>query len=325
MEIVSDKFFSVFRILPRHYHASMVSILILLICLVIGVGLQKVKTLPANAHSTLGTLILYVALPAVCLLSLPDLEWDPALLSLCLVTWIIFAVAFFIFPFLGKKYGWDKGLVGCLILTAGFCNSAFVGFPVIEALYGKEALKHAVLLDQSGSFLIVSSFGIWIALTYSSGKMRKRVLVKKIFLFPPFLAFLIGISLGVLGWRAEGDLRQILERLANLLTPMALICVGLQLHWNHLKAEAKYLFLGLSYKLLVAPALILVIYSFLDLPVTLLRVSVLEAGMAPMITSSILAATHDLRPRLAGMMVGVGVPLSFLTLVPWYFILNSFN
>lgn len=301
----------------------MVSLITLLICLLIGVGLQKVKAIPANAHSTLGSLILYVPLPAVCLLSLPDLEFNVSLLSLGLVTWIIFGMAFFLFPYLGGKYGWDKELVGCFILTAGFCNSAFVGFPVIEALYGAQALKHALFLDQSGSFLIVSSFGIWVALTYSTGKIRKRILFKKIIFFPPFMAFIFGISAAAIGWRAEGLTREVLERLAALLTPLALISVGLQLKWNEIRHEFNYLVVGLTFKLLIAPLIIFSLYYFLDVDRSILKVAVMEAAMAPMITSSILAASHHLRPRLAGMMIGVGVPLSFLTLGLWYTLLES--
>lgn len=300
----------------------MVSLIILGVCLLIGIALRQVKSIPQNAHTTLGALILYVPLPAVCLLSLPDLEWNLSLISLALVTWIIFFTAFFLFPHLGKKFNWDKELVGCLILTAGFCNSAFVGFPVIDALFGKEALKHAIFLDQSGSFLIVSSFGIWVALSYSSGKMRKRILFKKILFFPPFIAFLFGISGGLVGWRPEGVTREVLERLAGLLTPMALISVGLQLQWNEIREELRYLTLGLGFKLVVAPLLIFVTYYFSGVDKSILKVAVMEAGMAPMITSSILAASHNLRPRLAGMMVGVGVPLSFATLALWYFILT---
>jgi malate permease and related proteins len=300
----------------------MVSLITLVVCLFIGVGLQRIKSIPPNAHSTLGTLILYVPLPAVCLLSLPDLEWNLSLISLALVTWIVFGVAFFVFNFFGKKLNWDKSLIGCLILTAGFCNSAFVGFPVIEALYGPEALKHAIFLDQSGSFLIVSSFGIWVALTYSSGKMRKRILFKKILLFPPFIAFIAGLVGGAMGWRAEGVTREVLGRLAGLLTPMALISVGLQLHWNEIQEELRYLVTGLSFKLIFAPLIIFTIYYFAGVDKNIFRVAVLESAMAPMITSSILAGTHQLRPRLAGMMVGVGVPLSFVTLALWYFLLN---
>jgi malate permease and related proteins len=301
---------------------AMVSLVTLILCLILGVLLQKVKTLPQNAHTTLGALILYVPMPAICLLSLPDLVWNLSLIPLMLVTWIIFGVGFFLFKFLGQKFNWPRDLVGCLILTAGFCNTSFVGFPIIEATLGKEALKHAVFLDQSGSFLIVSSLGIWVAITYSAGKMRKRMLLRKIVLFPPFIAFLTGILLGAIHFRFEGVPREVLEKLAGLLTPMALISVGLQLHWNDIHEEARYLLTGLSYKLLVAPLLIFATYYFFDLPKTVFEVSVMEAAMAPMITSSILAASHNLRPRLAGMMVGVGVPLSFLTLSMWFYLLK---
>lgn len=300
----------------------MTSLIILAVSLLIGMGLRHVKSIPPNAPSTLGTLILFVPLPAVCLLSLPDLKWNLSLISMGLVTWIIFGAAFWLFPFLGKKYGWEKEVIGCLILTAGFCNSAFVGFPVIEALFGREALKQAIFLDQAGSFLIVSSFGIGIALTYSSGKVRKRFLLKKIFMFPPFIAFLSGILLGFFELRPEGFIREVLERFANLLTPLALISVGLQLRWNEAKEEIHFLKIGLLFKLFLAPAIIFVIYFAFGIEFNFFKVAVMEAAMAPMITSSILAVTHNLRPKLAGMMLGVGVPLSFITLVIWFHLLQ---
>ena len=302
----------------------MVSLLTLVVCLFIGLGLRHVKSIPENTPSTLGTLILYVPLPAVCLLSIPFLEWNSSLISLTLVTWIIFGVAFVFFNFLGQKFKWEKSLIGSLILTAGFCNSAFVGFPVIEALFGKEALKHAIFLDQSGSFLIVSSFGIWLALSYSSGHIRKRLLFKKILLFPPFVAFSLSLLLGAMGWRAEGVIKEILEKLAGILTPMALISVGLQLKLDAIRSEWRYLSLGLIFKLILAPGLIFSLYLLFGVQKYIFNIAVIEAGMAPMITSSILAMTHNLRPRLAGVMLGVGVPLSFLTLSFWYWLIDQF-
>lgn len=300
----------------------MVSLYMLGVCLILGVLLQRVKTLPNNAHTTLGALILYVPMPALCILNLPDLRWEISLVPLMLVTWIIFGVAYFLFPWLGRKWGWEKELVGCMILTSGFCNTSFVGFPIIEAVLGPEALKNAIFLDQSGSFLIVSSLGVWVAITYSSGQLKKRILFKRILMFPPFIAFLVGILMGAVDVRPEGVFREVLERLAALLTPMALITVGLQLKWNEVRHELRYLLTGLSYKLIIAPMIIFGIYFLADVPRSVFEVSVMEAAMAPMITSSILAASHNLHPRLAGMMVGVGVPLSFLTLGLWYYLLK---
>lgn len=300
----------------------MVGLIILLISLLLGIGLQRVKTLPENAHSVLGTLVLYVPLPALCLLTLPDLSWNTSLLSLGLVAWIIFFVAFGFYTFLGRKFNWPRELVACLVLTSGFCNSAFVGFPVINALYGEVALKNAIFLDQAGTFLVTSTFGIWVAISYSAGKLNKRIILKRIFQFPPFLAFVLGINLGVLGLRPEGVVREVLEKFAILLTPMALISVGLQLKWKELKFEKRYLPIGLGFKLILAPLVIFIVFHLTGVEKSILKVAVMESAMAPMITSSILAASHGLRPRLAGMMVGVGVPLSALTLALWYFLLN---
>lgn len=300
----------------------MTNIILLFVCLFLGIGLRRVRLLPQDAHVTLNTIILYVPLPAIALLTIPLLQWDLSLVTLIMVPWIIFFVGFFLFPFFGKYLGWEKGVIGCLILTAGMGNTAFVGFPVIEALYGKEALKHAILLDQPGTFLIVSSMGIYVAALYSSGRMPKRELARKVFLFPPFMAFIAAIILSQFGWKAEGEVKVILDRLAAILTPMALISVGLQLKVGEIVSEGKYLTAGLGYKLLLSPLMIFLFYKLLGLRQDLFRIAVMEAAMAPMITASIIAASHNLRPRLAGLMVGVGVPLSFLTLSIWYYLLE---
>lgn len=299
----------------------MTNIILLLACLFIGLLLGRVKSLPKDAHVALNIVILYVPLPAIALLTIPFLEWNLGLISLVLVPWLIFAVSFLLFPFLGNKLGWSKAVIGCLILTAGLGNTAFVGFPVIEALFGKEALKYAVFLDQPGTFLIVSSFGIWVAAVYSTGKLPKRELAKRVLLFPPFIAFVLALILGGVGWRAEGEFKLILEKLAAILTPLALISVGLQLKWNEIRSDLKYLVAGLGYKLFLSPALIYGLYWLIGIPMEMFRIAVMEAAMAPMITASILASSHNLHPRLAGMMVGVGVPLSFVTLGIWYYLL----
>ena len=76
--------------------------------------------------------------------------------------------------------------------------------------------------------------------------------------------------------------------------------------------------MGLGLKLVLVPAVVWVIYTLAKIPQEILRVAVIQSAMAPMITAAILASTHGLHPRLAGMMVGVGVPVSFITLAFWY-------
>jgi predicted permease len=298
----------------------MENLILIGLCLCIGVLLQRLSSLPANAPMVLNQLILYVILPAVALVNIPFIDWNLKLISLCLMPWLTFALAYLLFNFLGKKFNWPSSLIGCLILTAGFGNTSFVGFPIIEALFGKDALPYAVLVDQPGTFLICSTFGVLIASQYSYGKMPLRNLIKKILTFPFFIAFFIAILLGFFHLGPSGVVKDILGKLAAMLTPIALISVGLQLKWGHMWPERRNLSVGLGYKLIFCPLLIFCLYRFLNLPPLIFKVAVMEAAMAPMITSSILAGTHNLEPRLASMMVGVGIPLSFLTLGFWYFV-----
>lgn len=291
----------------------MANLLIIVLSLILGIGLRRVKSVPDNAHLTLNQIILYVALPAMIFKSIPGLEWNPALMALCLVPWLLFFIAWGVF----SKTTWSDEVKGALILTAGLGNTAFVGFPVIEALYGTEGLRYAILLDQPGTFLIVSSLGLVVANRYSSGSLRKRDLAMRILLFPPFLSFFIALILTLLGWKPSGTGEVILDRLASMLTPLALISVGFQLRLGDIKTEGKYLYAGLIFKLFISPLIILGLMKALNLTGTFGRVAVMEAAMAPMVTATIVAQAHGLRPKLAGLMLGIGVPVSFLTLLLW--------
>jgi predicted permease len=106
-----------------------------------------------------------------------------------------------------------------------------------------------------------------------------------------------------------------------MLTPLALISVGFQLRLGDVRSEGKYLCAGLVFKLIISPLVILGAMKALSLTGTFGRVAVMEAAMAPMVTSTIVAQAHGLRPRLAALMLGIGVPLSFATLLFWKSIL----
>jgi predicted permease len=82
--------------------------------------------------------------------------------------------------------------------------------------------------------------------------------------------------------------------------------------------------LGLFYKLLIAPAFLFLLYVvLLQQRSEVIQVALLESAMAPMITGCILAASHGLKPKLCSMMVGFGIPISFFTLIFWYFLVQN--
>lgn len=302
----------------------MANITLLLVCLAIGLLLRHSGSFPPETPKVLNQFLIYISLPALALIHIPAIKLTPELLFPVLTSWLVLGMALILLPLLGRLLGWSRATTGCLLLTAGLGNTSFVGFPVIEALYGPEALKIALMVDQPGSFVAVSSAGVVIACLYSSAELRKRDIARKVLLFPPFITFLIALGLNIAAMPPAGIALEVLERLAATLTPLALTSVGMQLSFKAEGQPLSPLIWGLGYKLLLAPACLLVLYVFLlGGSGEVVKISLMEAAMAPMITGSILAITFGLNPRLAALMVGVGVPLSFATLAFWYFLLEG--
>ena len=80
--------------------------------------------------------------------------------------------------------------------------------------------------------------------------------------------------------------------------------------------------LGLGFKFLLGPLAILLIYAgVLGLRGTIVQATFFEAAMGPMIGAAIVAMDNDLDPSLVTLMVGIGIPLSFLTLPGWWWLL----
>jgi malate permease and related proteins len=211
------------------------------------------------------------------------------------------------------------------VLTCGLFNSSFIGFPLIKALYGNDGLQIAIMVDQPGSFLVLSTLGIAIASYYSSGKTATITMLQKVIYFPPFWGFIIAFIVKFLNYPYPEFLQNILAVFANTLSPLALISLGMQLTLEKDQLFAKELYVGLAYKLIIAPALLFFVFVILLGKNNLAaQVSIMEGAMAPMITAAIIASQYNLDRKLASTIIGIGIPLSFITLGFWYWLLNQF-
>jgi predicted permease len=301
----------------------MYNIILIFVCLLLGVLLQNVKRLPVNTYKRLNYIVIYFCLPSLALFYIPKIELDAKLLYPIAVTWISFTVAWLFFSLLGNKFGWSRKLTGCLIMTAGFSNTSFLGFPIVQALYGEEGLKMAILVDQAGTFVVLSTLGVFVATLYSNGSSSGVQIVKKIIFFPPFIAFLLACFMNLFHFDFYQYIQFGLQKIGSVMTPLAMLSVGLQLHFDRRSKHFKFLRLGLFYKLIMTPLLIYLLYVvILDQHSKMIQVSILEAAMAPMISSSIIASSYGLKPKLCSMMIGFGIPLSFITLVFWVVLLR---
>lgn len=302
----------------------MSSIILLFLCLLIGICIQKVNSFPKNTAVVLNQYILFVALPAMALHYLPKIKLSWELLLPAAVAWITFGLSFLLFSFLGKRYGWSKKLTGCLIITSGLGNTSFVGIPVIQALYGDQGLNTLIIVDLPGTFVVLSTLGVMVATLYSSQKGPNDSILKKMFSFPPLIAFLTGLVMVLLDTDFPEALSTTFKQVSATISPVALISVGYQLKFKTYGKHFRYLLLGLLFQLIIVPLVILVLFHYIlgktDLAT---KVCIIEAAMAPMITGAIIASNYGLKPELSNMMVGYGIPVSFLTIAGWYFLIEN--
>jgi len=291
-------------------------------CLLLGVFAKRFLAIPDNAPQVLGYWVLNLAFPCLVLAKVPQMALDATLFYAAFATWGTFLGALGLFWLLGRWLGWDKGTVGALTLTCGLGNTAFMGLAMIESLRGPEALGAALIADQLGSFIALSTGGIMVAAACGGGVVTAPEIAKRVFTFPPLLALMAGFGVRALGGWPEA-VTEVLLRIGNTLVPLALFSVGLQLSFGRPEAgQTQPLLLGLGWKLFLAPLLVMATGLLLGVRGLAYPVGVLQAAMAPMITAGILADTWKLAPGLPQRVVGFGIIASLATVPLWNWLLG---
>ena len=296
----------------------MSNFVMLVACLAAGLLLRRSGRVPQDAHAAINAVILHVSLPAVTLRYLHGFDIVPGQLLPVLMPWVLFTLGAAVFWVLGRALQLPRRSVGALTLVAGLGNTSFVGLPMIETLQGRDGLGLGLLIDQLGSYLALSTAGAVAAAVYASeGPVSVRAVGRKIATFPPFIALVAALMLAPIAFPPAVDAA--LARIGDTLAPLALLSVGLQLRFDALRENARLLGLGLGYKLLVCPALVVALLWLHDAASDMASgVSVIEAAMPPMIGAGIVATQAELDPPLVSTMIGIGIPLGLVTAVAWH-------
>ena len=298
----------------------MLNFLLIFLCLAAGYLIKKFKKLPDDSFKAVNAWVVNIALPAVALKYIPKVEWDISLFLPFAMPFLVWAGAYLFVLLAARFIAMDRKTRGALFLTAGLGNTSFLGFPLTEAYYGAEGLKIAILCDQA-CFVVMATLGI-IAATRTSNEGRFSIapILRKILLFPPFIAFCLAFILP--NFVSFASIEPLLTGLALTLVPLALFSVGLQLQLRSWREDARLLSVALIYKLCLAPVLILGVVLSLGLTDLIAKISIFEAGMAPMVTGVIIATEYNLNPKLANAILSIGIPLSLVTTFLWTVVLG---
>lgn len=284
-------------------------------------ALRRLPAFPGQTGNILNLFVIYISLPALILLKIPEVVFSKNLIVPVVMPWGMLLFSSALVLIISRLFRWKRETTGCFLLLIPLGNTSFLGIPMVKTFFGENAIPYALLYDQLGSFLALATYGTLILALYGTGESRPSLgnVVKKVISFPPFIALVLAFVLKAFPYPAIAA--SLLKILASTLVPLVMIAVGFQLKLRLNKEITSQLGIGLAIKLIVAPLVALLLCKIAGLEGESVRVSIFEAGMPPMVSAGALAILADLSPSLTAALVGVGIVVSFLTLPILYQIL----
>lgn len=297
----------------------MESFYLILSYIIIGMLLKRFKTLPDNTAMVLNGFVLYVALPALILKSIPLLSFSSALYIPVATPWFLLVFVIALTLLLSKIFHWSREVTGALLIILPLGNTSFLGYPMTEALFPPEGMPYAVVYDQLGSFIALATYATIVAAMYSSKVAAPsfRDIAIKIITFPSFIALIVGLSLR--GTPLPSFVDSLISGLALTLVPVVMVAVGFQLQFRFARDELNPMAIALSIKLMLMPFVAWLLWYSFGQSGLVVDVSVFQAAMPPMISAGAIAIMAGLAPRLVSGVIGFGVLFALVTLpiVAW--------
>ena len=225
----------------------------ILLMLSIGFFLRKQKIVTPEIRKGLSTLLINVVLPCTVIISfMNDSVVNSDLLMTCfiavLISAIIQTVSIIASKFLFQKY--EKTDANVLSYGMIVSNSAFIGIPIIQSIYGSEAVMFTSVFQIP---IIVTMWTIGLALFKP---IDHRHALKSVIKNPSVVAVMIGFVIMLTGIKFPLFITKTISSIASCTTAISMFVVGsilAEIEWNNL-FEKKVLFYC---------AIRLIIYPFL--------------------------------------------------------------
>lgn len=300
----------------------MSNFLLIGICLIAGWLVKRYIPLPAEPHKGINAMVINLALPAAAFKYLPHIQWSGELVMPVLMPFVVWFGGWLYISSYARMAKLDKKTTAGLKLTTSLSNTSFVGFPLVTAYFGEQALGIAVICDQI-TFMLLATAGIIVALNAADGHtLSIKAVLKKLFSFTPFLATIAALILP--NFVNLSPLDPLFDKLAATIAPMALFSIGMQVQFKGWHKEVKHLSFALLYKLIIAPVLVLSLAMLLGQKGQTAQVSIFESAMPSFITAGIIASQYQLNAKLSSLVVAMSILVSFATTAVWYWVLQTF-
>lgn len=191
-----------------------------------------------------------------------------------------------------------------------FSNCGFIGFPIINSLYGAEGTVYTSI------FNMVFTIALWTyGIMIFSGKISKGNL-KKVFLNPATIAVYIGIPMMLLKIKLPSAILDTTKIVGDMTAPISMIIVGSILAKVKIRNVFKEIsvYYGALIKLILIPSILIGIKLVLKDNSNIINTIIIIQAMPAAAMTSILAADFNKEKEYSAIVVFITTLLSIVTI-----------
>ncbi len=288
----------------------------LFICMAVGFIAKKVKLIDDRLSKGLSDLLVNITLPATIIVSMQkpfSTEIMGESLIVLFVSAIIYlsgaAIGFLLIKLL--KPGFSERGVWYFALM--FPNVGYMGFPVSEAIFGKEITFYTSIANMSFNFLV---FTLGIIFISKSSKTAQKMNLKAIVFNIPIITTFLGLSFFALSIKVPASVLNAFSMLGNMTTPLSMIIIGAVLAKNKLNTVFKgwKMYVITAFRLIIIPISFFFLLRMFISNQTILNLVIILACMPAAALTAIFAAKYDANELLASQIVFITTLLCLITI-----------
>ena len=288
--------------------------LILLVIVIVGYVAGKLKYMGEDLDRRLSNIIIDITCPALILSStmggtLPDRRLILPLLGISLLTYLLLTVvAWFLPRFLTHRIE-DRGPVGFALM---FGNVGFIGYPIVDAIFGHQAVFYAAILNVVNT-LSVFTIGVMLV----NGEKQRLAFQPKVLVSSPMIAAYLAILIVALGVDNIPDIiSQPITMIGNITVPGALLIIGSsmsRLSW-HTMLGSRVVYSTTFFRLLVLPLFLYAIFRILGFDTLVVNINTLIIAMPVATYGTILCLRYGKDTTLITEITFISTLLSVVTI-----------
>lgn len=286
-------------------------VIILSLIMIVGVYARKKDILSKEASKSFSNFLTNITLPCL-LISSFNYNYSQDMIAKARIMFvysiIIHVVLIFVSRVLTFKYPENSKKV--LRFATIFSNCGFMGYPVLESLFGKIGIFYGAIFNIPFN-IFMFSIGIMIYTGKKDLKTLKEVLVN-----PAIIATISGLIIFSFSIKLPYPLFTAMSIVGSMTTPLSMIIVGAMLSEIRLKDifSGTLVYYASFLRLIAVPFLTLGILKLLNADKLLMQIAVIIEAMPAAVLASILAEKYGADTVLASRSVFISTIISMITI-----------